>query len=90
MGIVKRKIHSALIILRVAENETDYATINELVKRARKILDDVHQTEGYVPNDRDINVYAKTPKVCSCYMCGNPRKYYGEDTIQEKRMKMKK
>lgn len=22
---------------------------------------------------------------CSCYMCGNPRKYYGERTIQEKK-----
>ena len=23
--------------------------------------------------------------VCSCYMCGNPRKWFGEKTMQEKR-----
>ncbi|MTH94752.1 hypothetical protein E1297_01780 [Roseibium sp. RKSG952] len=22
---------------------------------------------------------------CSCYMCGNPRKYFGERTLQERR-----
>jgi hypothetical protein len=26
-----------------------------------------------------------TPAVCSCWMCGNPRKYFGERTIQERR-----
>lgn len=25
-----------------------------------------------------------TPAVCSCWMCGNPRKYSGERTIQER------
>ena len=23
--------------------------------------------------------------VCSCWMCGNPRKWYGEPTIQERK-----
>jgi hypothetical protein len=27
----------------------------------------------------------KTTKLCSCSMCGNPRKYFDEDTIQQKR-----
>ena len=26
-----------------------------------------------------------TPKLCSCYMCGNPRKYFNERTMQEKK-----
>lgn len=26
-----------------------------------------------------------TPALCSCWMCGNPRKYYGDRTIQELR-----
>ena len=26
-----------------------------------------------------------TPKPCSCFMCGNPRRYYGEKTIQEQK-----
>jgi len=28
---------------------------------------------------------ATTRKPCSCWMCGNPRKFFGEKTIQEKR-----
>jgi hypothetical protein len=26
-----------------------------------------------------------TPTPCSCWMCGNPRKYLGERTVQERR-----
>ncbi len=26
-----------------------------------------------------------TTKLCSCVMCGNPRKYFGERTLQEKK-----
>lgn len=26
-----------------------------------------------------------TPTPCSCWMCGNPRKYFGDRTIQELR-----
>ena len=26
-----------------------------------------------------------TPTPCSCYMCGNPRRYFNELTIQERR-----
>lgn len=26
-----------------------------------------------------------TPTPCSCWMCGNPRKYFGERTIQERK-----
>jgi hypothetical protein len=28
----------------------------------------------------------ETPKNCSCFMCGNPRKWFGEPTVQEKKM----
>ena len=34
----------------------------------------------------DIGVYAHTPAICSCVMCGNPRKWFNEPTIHEKRM----
>ena len=27
----------------------------------------------------------RTPKPCSCWMCGNPRKWFGERTVQERR-----
>jgi len=26
-----------------------------------------------------------TPKPCSCFMCGNPRKYFNEKSVQEQR-----
>ncbi len=29
---------------------------------------------------------SKNNTICSCWMCGNPRKYLGEKTIQEKRL----
>jgi len=27
----------------------------------------------------------RTPKHCSCWMCGNPRKWFGKRTVQERR-----
>lgn len=32
-----------------------------------------------------ISKYANHLKSCSCHMCGNPRKFYNEKSIQEKR-----
>lgn len=34
---------------------------------------------------RRVGMYSKTPKICSCFMCGNPRRFHGELTIQERR-----
>jgi hypothetical protein len=34
---------------------------------------------------RRKGIVASTPAVCSCWMCGNPRKYDNERTIQERR-----
>lgn len=31
------------------------------------------------------HVVRDTPAVCSCWMCGNPRRHFGEQTIQERR-----
>jgi hypothetical protein len=36
--------------------------------------------------DADVGVYAHTPALCSCYMCGNPRKWWDQKTIHEKKM----
>lgn len=30
-----------------------------------------------------INVYGNTRKVCSCYMCGNPRRRWKQRTLAE-------
>jgi len=29
--------------------------------------------------------FAVDRKPCSCWMCGNPRRYFGEPTVQERR-----
>ncbi len=34
-----------------------------------------------------VGKWAHTRPVCSCWMCGNPRKYFGEITIQEQRLR---
>lgn len=39
----------------------------------------------YATNPVQRGIAAHSPKRCSCWMCGNPRKYSGERTIQEKR-----
>lgn len=35
--------------------------------------------------DKESSHYRDTTKLCSCAMCGNPRKFFGDRTIQEKR-----
>jgi hypothetical protein len=52
----------------------------------------VRRTLGhyFIPNTAEIpanrvGMYSRTPKVCSCYMCGNPRRFHGEVGIQERR-----
>lgn len=37
------------------------------------------------PDARTVGLHAATPKQCSCWMCGNPRRYFGELTFQELR-----
>jgi len=32
-----------------------------------------------------VGIMATTPARCSCHMCGNPRKWFGQSTRQEKR-----
>lgn len=38
---------------------------------------------GYAP--QYAGFYANTPKPCSCYACGNPRRHFGQKTVQERR-----
>jgi len=32
-----------------------------------------------------LGMLAETPTLCSCWMCGNPRRYFGQLTLQEVR-----
>ena len=34
---------------------------------------------------RHLGMAVATPKVCSCWMCGNPRRYFREKTLQERK-----
>lgn len=34
-------------------------------------------------DDRRSGIVVDTPAPCSCWMCGNPRKYFGHRTLQE-------
>lgn len=36
-------------------------------------------------NDVHVGIRAHSPKKCSCFMCGNPRKHFKQKTIQEKK-----
>lgn len=40
-------------------------------------------------SDKDVAIgkTAHTPALCSCVMCGNPRKFFSELTQQEKKFK---
>jgi hypothetical protein len=35
--------------------------------------------------NRLLGIYRKTRVPCSCFRCGNPRRYFNELTIQERR-----
>jgi hypothetical protein len=39
-------------------------------------------------DDQDLisKIHADTKKTCSCFLCGNPRKFFGEKTKQEYKM----
>lgn len=66
----------------------------EGIKRARRILrikramfSNRHMSEpDYFSDDGEYaKILIKTHVPCSCPMCGNPRRYFGERTIQEKK-----
>jgi len=44
-----------------------------------------HWGQDLLLNDNDKkHIVVDTPTPCSCWMCGNPRKYSGEKTKQER------
>lgn len=63
---------------RRAKYDTRKAKFTRVVKSRCPELDDL-------VTPKFIGRLATTHKPCSCYMCGNPRKYFKQDTIQELR-----
>jgi len=41
------------------------------------------------PNWPDAWKFGDTRKVCSCPMCGNPRRHFHESTVQERRQEQR-
>lgn len=39
---------------------------------------------GHPLTRKELGQAEKTPTPCSCWMCGNPRKYFGERSVQER------
>ena len=54
-------------------------------KKKRKVIKDYDKWWWGDETPRMIGIKAHTPAMCSCHMCGNPRKYWKEKTIQERR-----
>jgi len=51
-----------------------------------KFPEEVRRPETYSPSVEVIlGTYRKTQKLCSGYCCGNPRKWFGKLTIQERK-----
>lgn len=38
-----------------------------------------------IPAKTVQSMWVDTPTPCSCHMCGNPRKWWNEETVQERR-----
>ena len=53
--------------------------------RAKRMREIFSQWDRIVPDERIIGKYLNTPKPCSCPMCGNPRRHFGQRTVQERR-----
>lgn len=51
----------------------------ERLKRTRKRYWD----GGVRKAAQQINMIVRTPAICSCWMCGNPRKWWKQRTIKE-------
>lgn len=41
---------------------------------------------GWMREQRELGIAARSPKQCSCWCCGNPRRHFELPTIQELRV----
>lgn len=56
---------------------------NLKINKARDVLKNNWHIKN--PSDKMVARHADNLAICSCSMCGNPRKFFNEKTIQEKR-----
>jgi hypothetical protein len=48
-------------------------------RRVKEYYSGVHKDDA-----RRVGQMAHARKLCSCWMCGNPRRYFNEPTLQER------
>lgn len=61
------------------------ANAEKAKRRAKRQIAARWSFERTPPTAEEIGRHAATPQGCSCYMCGNPRRYFREITLQEQR-----
>jgi len=79
-GVFQNRPFALLLLL----NDNGDAMV---AKRERRIADRLRmkaKCRRLYPHDKKARA-ADYLAVCSCAMCGNPRRYFGEKTIQERR-----
>lgn len=68
---------------------TNRALRRDQKERAKRRVKAYRVCENQTENLRHVGILSKTPKPCSCYMCGNPRGWWGEQTSQECKQDLK-
>ncbi|MDZ5455331.1 hypothetical protein [Azohydromonas lata] len=59
------------------------------LKKARRLYWGMGTGVENVPDDRRLGIVISTAALCSCHMCGNPRRYWKTKdalTVQEQRL----
>lgn len=71
----------------MSKNRAERRHQEERIKEKRKSKIEQYKEPTDVvrePTPKQIGRSAHTATNCSCWMCGNPRKYFGELSLQEK------
>lgn len=60
-------------------------------KRCRNIIRNKFpsNSEELANNPKFVGKMVRNRTQCSCFMCGNPRKYYNQKTVRERRQEQK-
>jgi hypothetical protein len=62
---------------------------NKWKKVANRLSNELQLSERYDWIRKATGMMTNHGKLCSCHMCGNPRKFFNEKTIQEQRSDVK-
>jgi len=57
-------------------------------KRAERLAR-IYRARGWRATEHDLRLWRKTRVRCSCPLCGNPWRHFGEPTVQERREEWK-